>query len=152
VQERRTLPTLIGVATAVVAADQLTKWLAQRELVDHDVHLVGSLRFHLVYNKGTAFGLGSKFAPLIALSASVVVIALLTVRRQMQGVIPNIAVAAVAGGAVGNLLDRLFREGDGFLGGYVVDFIDLQWWPVFNVADIAITLGAVTLALTAARE
>jgi signal peptidase II len=140
------------VATAVVAADQLTKWLAQRELVDHDVHLVGSLRFHLVYNKGTAFGLGSKFAPLIALSASVVVIALLTVRRQMQGVIPNIAVAAVAGGAVGNLLDRLFREGDGFLGGYVVDFIDLQWWPVFNVADIAITLGAVTLALTAARE
>ena len=151
-QERRTLPTLIGVAAAVVAVDHLTKWLAQRDLADHDVHIIGSLRLHLIYNRGTAFGLGSKFAPLIALAASIVVIALLTVRRHMEGWIPNIAVAAVAGGAIGNLLDRLFRDGSGFLGGHVVDFIDLQWWPVFNVADMAVTIGAIALALTAARE
>ena len=152
VQERRTLPTLIGVATAVAAVDHLTKWLAQRDLADHDVHIVGSLRLHLIYNRGTAFGLGSKFAPLIALGASMVVLALLTMRRQMQGWLPNIAVGAIAGGAIGNLLDRLFRDGSGFLGGHVIDFIDLQWWPVFNVADMAITVGAITLALTAARE
>ena len=152
VQERRTLPTLIGVAVAVVATDHLTKWLAQRELMDHDVHVISTLRFHLVHNKGTAFGLGSKYAPLIALGASIVVITLLTVRRQMQGWGSNVAVGAVAGGAIGNLLDRLLRDGSGFLGGAVIDFIDLQWWPVFNVADMAITCGAIALALTAARE
>jgi signal peptidase II len=152
VQERRTLPTLIGVAAAVVAVDHLTKWFAQRDLADHDVDVVGSLRLHLVYNRGTAFGLGSKFAPLIALAAALVVLALLTMRRQMKGRLPNIAVGAIAGGAIGNLLDRLFRDGSGFLGGHVIDFIDLQWWPVFNVADMAITVGAVTLALSAGRD
>ena len=81
-----------------------------------------------------------------------VVLGLLTIRRQMKGWLPTIAVGAVAGGAVGNLLDRLLRDGSGFLGGHVIDFIDLQWWPVFNVADMAITLGAITLALTAAKE
>ena len=151
-QERRTLPTLIGVASAVVAVDHLTKWWAQRELVARDIDIIGSLRLHLIYNKGTAFGLGSRFAPLIALGASIVVIVLLTVRRHMEGWIATIAVGAVAGGAIGNLLDRLFRDSNEFLGGHVIDFIDLQWWPVFNVADMAITIGAVTLALSAARE
>jgi signal peptidase II len=58
----------------------------------------------------------------------------------------------VVGGAIGNLLDRVFREGGGLLGGAVVDFVDLQWWPVFNVADVAICVGAVLLSLTASRE
>ena len=53
----------------------------------------------------------------------------------------------VLGGAVGNLPDRAFRAGDGFLGGGVVDFVDLQWWPVFNVADAAIVVGAIGLFL-----
>ena len=52
-----------------------------------------------------------------------------------------VGIGLVIGGAIGNVLDRLFRAGDGFLGGAVVDFIDLQWWPVFNVADMAITVG-----------
>jgi signal peptidase II len=152
VQERRAVPTLIVVAAAVVAVDQVTKWLALRELTDRDIHLIGSLRLHLVFNNGTAFGLGSKFAPLIALVAVSIVVVLLGVGRQLRGRIPLLAVAAIVGGAVGNLLDRLFRHGNGFLGGPVVDFIDLQWWPVFNVADMAITCGAVVLALTAGRE
>jgi signal peptidase II len=152
VQERRAVPALIAVAAAVVAVDHLTKWLALRELTTRDIHLIGSLRLHLVYNNGTAFGLGSKFAPVIALVAVGIVVVLLGVGRQLRGRVPLVAVAAIVGGAVGNLLDRLFREGHGFLGGPVVDFIDLQWWPVFNVADMAITCGAVVLALTAGRE
>ena len=64
----------------------------------------------------------------------------------------TIAVALVLGGALGNLADRAFRDGQGFLGGAVIDFIDLQWWPVFNVADAAITVGAATLALTLGRD
>jgi cytochrome bd-type quinol oxidase subunit 2 len=61
----------------------------------------------------------------------------------------QLAVGLVLGGALGNLLDRLFREGHGFLGGRVVDFVDIQMWPVWNVADMAISVGAVLLALTA---
>lgn len=152
VQERRPLPTLIAVAATVVAADHLTKWLALRELTGRDVHIVGSLRLHLVFNNGTAFGLGSRFAPLIALFAAGVVVVLLGFGRRLRGRVPLVAVAAIVGGAVGNLLDRLFRDGSGFLGGPVVDFVDLQWWPVFNVADVAITCGAIVLALTAGRE
>jgi signal peptidase II len=152
VQERRPVPALIAVAAAVIAVDHLTKWLALRELSTRDVDLVGSLRLHLVFNNGSAFGLGSRFAPLIALAAVGIVVGLLGFGRQLRGTVPLVAVAAIAGGAVGNLLDRLFRDGHGFLGGPVVDFVDLQWWPVFNVADMAITCGAVVLALTAGRE
>jgi signal peptidase II len=152
VQERRAVPTLIAVAAAVVAVDHLTKWLALRELAGRDIDLVATLRLHLVFNNGAAFGLGSKFAPLIALAAVGVVVVLLGVGRRLQGLVPAVAVAAIVGGAVGNLLDRLFRDGDGFLGGAVVDFIDLQWWPVFNVADIAVTLGALTVAMTVSRN
>lgn len=151
-QERRPVPALIAVAAAVVAVDHLTKWLALRELSSRDIDLVGSLRLHLVFNNGSAFGLGSKFAPLIALAAVGIVVGLLGFGRSLRGTVPLVAVAAIAGGAVGNLLDRLFRDGHGFLGGPVVDFVDLQWWPVFNVADMAITCGAVVLALTAGRE
>ena len=150
-QERRSLPPLILASAAVIAVDQLTKWLALRELVGRDIDLVGSLRFHLVFNNGSAFGIGSRFAPVIALLAVGVTIGLLGFGRRVVGLVPRLAVAAIVGGAIGNLLDRLFRDGDGFLGGAVVDFVDLQWWPVFNVADIAITVGAVVLALTAGR-
>ena len=152
VQERRAVPALIAVAAAVVAVDHLTKWLALRELTHRDIHIVGSLRLHLVYNNGAAFGLGSKFAPLIALFAVAIVVGVLGMGRQLSGWVPRIAAAAIVGGAIGNLLDRLLRDGGGFLGGPVVDFVDLQWWPVFNVADMAITCGAVALALTAGRE
>ena len=152
VQGRRALPALAAVSAAVIAVDHLTKWLAQRELRARDVDLVGSLRLHLVYNRGAAFGLGSRFAPVIALVVVAVIVAMVGFGRTVRNPVPRIALAAIIGGAIGNLLDRLFREGDGFLGGPVVDFIDLQWWPVFNVADIAVTVGAVALALTAGRE
>jgi signal peptidase II len=56
----------------------------------------------------------------------------------------------VLGGAAGNLTDRAFREGDGVMGGAVVDFIDLQWYPVFNVADVAVVGGALLLLLATA--
>lgn len=61
------------------------------------------------------------------------------------------SVGLIAGGAVGNLIDRAFRGDDGFLQGAVVDFIDLQWWPVFNIADAAIVVGAVLLVVVSFR-
>jgi signal peptidase II len=77
----------------------------------------------------------------------VVIVALLVSLRRNGSMLSAVGIGLVIGGAIGNVLDRLLRAGDGFLGGAVVDFIDLQWWPVFNVADMAITVGGVILVV-----
>lgn len=139
-----------AVAGAVLIADQATKALALATLDDGNVvELVGSLRLRLVFNRGTAFGLGSRFAPLIALLGVVVVALLARTAGALRRPSARVSLGLVLGGAVGNLADRLLRSSDGALGGAVVDFVDLQWWPVFNLADTAITVGAVLLVLTA---
>lgn len=132
-----------------MAADHLTKWLALQELSHRSIELVWTLRLRLVFNNGASFGLGSRYAPALALLALAIVLGLLGFGRRLRGRAAIVATGAVIGGALGNLLDRVFRDSDGFLGGAVVDFIDLQWWPVFNVADVAIVVGAVVLALRA---
>jgi len=60
----------------------------------------------------------------------------------------QVAVGMVIGGALGNVADRLFR-GDGWLHGSVIDFIDPQWWPIFNVADIGVVVGGILLVFGA---
>jgi signal peptidase II len=155
VQERRTLPALIAVAGGVVVLDQVTKWFALRELDGgRIIDLAWTLRLRLVFNQGSAFGIGSRYTPLIALIGVVVVVALVRLRHRVVGVAANLGLALLLGGAIGNLLDRLLRThgNPGPLGGPVVDFLDLQWWPVFNLADAAICVGAVLLALTAGRD
>lgn len=137
-----------GTALAVAAADQLTKNLALDVLADGPVHVVWTLQLRLIFNKGAAFGLGSNVAPVLVAVGIAVLVALLGFSRHApQGRLATAALGLVAGGAVGNLIDRLVRDH----GGAVVDFIDFQWWPVFNVADMAITCGAVLLVV-AGRE
>jgi signal peptidase II len=139
-------PLLLGVAAAVLALDQLTKAWAVDALADgHTIDLVGSLRLRLTINYGSAFSLADGRGPLISLLALVVVAVLLRTGRHATRPGMAIALGLVLGGALGNLVDRAFRAGDGFLGGGVVDFVDLQWWPVFNVADSAIVVGAILL-------
>lgn len=140
------------IAIAVVVVDQATKTWALRALDDTTIDLVGSLRLRLVFNTGSAFSLGAGLGPVLAVAAVVVVVVLLRTSRQVQGPAALVALGLVVGGAVGNLIDRALRAGDGFLGGAVVDFVDLQWWPVFNVADAAICVGAVALALVIGRD
>jgi signal peptidase II len=139
-------------ALAVIVVDQLTKWWAVNTLDTRTIDLFWSLRLRLAFNTGTAFSIGSRFSSIIALIAVAVVLVLLRASRSMRAGVATIAVGLVVGGALGNLADRVLREGGGFLGGAVVDFVDLQWWPIFNVADAAICVGAVLLALTASRE
>ena len=116
------------------------------------IDLVGSLRLSLTVNYGSAFSLANGRGPLISLLALVIVAVLLRSGRNATRPAMAVAIGLVLGGAIGNLLDRAFRAGDGFLGGGVVDFVDLQWWPVFNVADAAIVVGAVLLFLAQWRE
>jgi signal peptidase II len=138
------------VAAAVLVADQLTKLWAVAALEDGPIKVLGPIRLALTRNKAGAFGLGGAFVPVLAVAATIFVVVLVTrgdlVRR------PLVAVAAglVLGGAIGNLVDRLVR-GPGLLRGAVVDFVDLRWWPVFNVADSAITCGCLLLLWTGWR-
>ena len=146
-------PLLLGVAALVLAADQLTKAWAVAALGDgRIIDLVGSLRLRLTVNYGSAFSLADGRGPLISLLALAVVAVLLRTGRHAPQSSRAVALGRVVGGAFGNLIDRAFRDGDGFLGGGVVDFVDLQWWPVFNAADAAIVVGAALLFLVQWRE
>ena len=141
----------VAVATLVVLVDQLTKTWAVNALDDgHDVDVVWTLRFHLTFNGGMAFSQGRGLGPLIGVVAIIVVAILLVSLRRTGSTVAAVAVGLVVGGAAGNILDRLFRSGDGFLKGEVVDFIDLQWWPVFNVADAAVVIGGILLLVSTA--
>ncbi|MEN3315299.1 MAG: signal peptidase [Acidimicrobiaceae bacterium] len=135
---------VVGGALAVVALDQLTKAWAMHNLADGPVDVVGPVRFALTRNTAGAFGLGGALVPFLAVGALVLVVALVT--RADVIARPGLALAAglVLGGALGNLVDRLARS-PGLLRGAVVDFVDLRWWPVFNLADAAITCGCLLL-------
>ena len=146
---RRELLAIVAMAIVVVIADQLTKAWAQRTLGDgHEIKIVGSLRFLLTYNSGMAFSRGRGFGPVIGVLALVLVVVMLATLRREGSRLARVALGLVIGGAAGNIGDRIFRSG-GFLRGEVVDFIDPQFWPVFNVADIAVTSGGALLLLGA---
>ena len=105
-----------------------------------------------MFNTGAAFGRFDGLGPLIGIIVVVVIGAIVYTGRRAASTATAVALGLVLGGAVGNFLDRLFRSGDGFLGGPVVDFIDFQWWPVFNLADAAIVIGVIVLGVFGFRD
>ena len=139
-------------AVAVYVADQLSKWWAVDTLDTRTIDVVWTLRFRLALNHGAAFSLSQGRGALISLLALVVVGVLLRSGRHATRPLAAVALGLVLGGALGNLSDRAFREGEGFLGGGVVDFVDFQWWPIFNVADMGVVCGAVLLIAASWRE
>jgi signal peptidase II len=142
----------LAFAAVVVGIDQSTKEWALGRLGEGDViHVVWTLQFNLAFNTGMAFGRAQGWGPVIAVIATVVVVWLLVSLRRAASALSTVAIGAVIGGAVGNLVDRVFR-GDGFLDGSVVDFIDFQWFPIFNVADMAINIGGVLLVVGYLRD
>jgi signal peptidase II len=142
---------LIVVAAVALAVDQLTKWWAVERLPGDPIDVFWTLRLRVTTNTGAAFSLAGGSGPIIALLALAVVAFLLWQGRAINTRLGAVALGLVLGGALGNLSDRAFR-GDGFLSGGVIDFIDLQWWPIFNVADIAVVVGGGLLVLTALRS
>ena len=129
----------------VVLLDQVTKSWAVSALTDGRViHVIGSLQFSLGFNSGFAFSQGQGLGPLVGIFAIIAVLFLLRAVRKATTQLSAMALCAIVAGALGNIADRIFR-GEGWLHGRVVDFIDVQWWPVFNVADSSITVGACAL-------
>jgi len=135
----------------IVVADQATKhWALNRLSNARTIDLIGSLRFNLAFNKGMAFSQATGAGPIIgALAFVVIIVIVLWLRRNAKG-LAGVAAGLIVGGATGNLIDRLLR-GDAWLRGAVVDFIDLQWWPIFNIADAAISTGAVLMIVASVR-
>ena len=140
----------LGLAAAIVAADQLSKVAIERVFSYGDVHPVtGFFNLVLTYNKGAAFsflasasGWQKQFFIAIGLLASLAIVYLLA-RHGTQRLF-SLALAMMLGGAIGNVIDRVIH-------GHVIDFLDFHaggWhWPAFNVADSAIVCGAALLIL-----
>ena len=148
-RSRRPLLALVAaVAALAVALDQATKTWAVTTLDDGAIDVVWTLRFNLTFNSGLSFGQGRGLTGYITILAVLLVGGLVWWSRNVTSAPMATAVGLLLGGACGNLADRLFRAHDGA----VVDFIDLQWWPVFNVADIAVFSGAALLVLATLRE
>jgi signal peptidase II len=146
----RTL-ALYGIAGSAYVLDRATKVIAEEILQRRAVELIpGVLDLRYTTNPGGAFGLFGS-VPWLFASISVVVIAVVVVASFRVPSTPIVVgLGLVLAGALGNLTDRALR-GPGF-SGEVVDFIDLQLWPVFNVADMAIVVGAAVLFLSGLRR
>jgi len=136
---------IAGAAATVIVVDQLTKWWARG--LDEPIDLVGSLRFNLAFNSGAAFSRFEGWGSVIGVVGIIIVVVLLRASLHLSNRIGALCMGAIVGGAIGNLIDRAVQPGSGLFGGKVTDFIDLQWWPIFNVADIALTVGGILLVL-----
>jgi signal peptidase II len=145
----RRMGIVAAIGAAVIAVDQLTKTWAEHRLATRSIHIAWTLRLKLAFNPGVAFSLGQGSTPLVTVVALVLVAVLVAVAWRSSGRALAVALALIVGGATSNLADRLVRHN----GGQVIDFIDLRWWPVFNVADACITCGVIlALAVSALRR
>jgi signal peptidase II len=141
-----------GIVFVIFAADRLTKiWAVTRLSLYQSIPVVKNI-FHitLVYNRGAAFGILKNQVPFfIAASVCAVVMIVYHLKkdagRSRKLSLYTFSVGLILAGAAGNLVDRVFF-------GYVVDFLDFRVWPVFNIADSAITAGAVLLGVAMVRE
>lgn len=140
----------------VLMLDVITKYFAERQLLRSAGREVFGdwFQLRLVYNPGAAFGLDlgpySRWIFMLVAIIAVVVLFRMSLQAEPGDWFRQLAVGLVSGGALGNLVDRV-RSGLG-----VVDFLDLglgQWrWPTFNVADMAVSCGAIALAISLWRE
>ncbi|PWH07059.1 signal peptidase II [Brachybacterium endophyticum] len=137
------------VAVVILVVDLLTKQWAESTLeVGLQRPLIGDLlQLNLLYNSGAAWGMGAGITPVvtsvqIVIAIGVIVFAVRSVRSPWYA----IALGLVLGGALGNIHDRLLRAPGPFTG-WVVDFLELPHWPIFNVADMGVTTGAVLVVL-----
>jgi len=145
---RRSAILLYGVAAGALLLDQVSKaWVEQSLSGRPPIRLIpGILSLNYTTNSGGAFGFGES-APWLFAGATIVVSAVIVgVSMRLMRTPVAVALGLILGGALGNLADRV-AGGTGF-SGRVTDFIDLQVWPVFNLADTAIVIGAVLLAIS----
>jgi signal peptidase II len=135
-------PLSIIIVGVLIILDQITKFLVSANLKAHEAFPVFKDVFHitLIHNKGAAFGFFKGMLPLfILLSIVTIFLIILYANRFHQGYhYLRTGLLLILAGTIGNLIDRVRL-------GYVIDFIDLRIWPVFNIADMTITIGGAFL-------
>ncbi len=133
-----------AIAAAAVGADQLTKHIVSSKLhLDEQVHVVGPFWIHHVQNSGIAFGLFASATPIVIVLTGLAVAWMLWffARSGARHPVLPVALGLVIGGSLANLLDRVRI-------GHVTDFLDLRFWPAFNLADSFIVVGVLVLLVT----
>ena len=140
---------IVFVAAAVFILDRFTKAQVAATFMPGESRLIVPHLFYLTYvqNAHGAFGLfGDQLWLLVGIALAVLAVFYFAFREAAaHSILVRIALGGIFGGAIGNVVDRLQRH-------FVVDFLDLRWWPVFNVADTCITLGVALLILTSAKR
>ncbi|HEV2686533.1 MAG TPA: signal peptidase II [Actinomycetota bacterium] len=149
---RRAAVTLFAVATVIVAIDQVTKALVVSNLREGESRRVidGAVSWTLQRNPGSAFGLFRHFPVVFTVLAALIALAIVVRAQRVHDRLTAVALGLVLGGALGNLVDRIARPPGAFRG-WVIDLIDFHWWPVFNVADSAVVIGAALLLISSYR-
>ena len=143
---------LFAIASLAYALDRLTKLWAEESLAGRaPLELIpGVLSLNYTTNSGGAFGFGRSAPWLFAGATIVVSIVIVVVSVRLHSLLIAVSLGLILGGALGNLTDRALN-GPG-LRGHVTDFIDFRIWPVFNLADSAIVIGAILLAIATGRR
>lgn len=141
------LLTILGIASIIFALDQVTKFLVVKYIPEEfgswsfSPALAKIFKFTFITNTGAAFGMFPQLGGVFMVVAIVVVVSIVIFYRHLP--IGNfwirVSLGLQLGGALGNLVDRITR-------GYVVDFVDIGFWPIFNLADLSIVLGVTILA------
>jgi len=144
---------LLGIAALVLALDIVSKAIVVATLSDerHIRVLGGLLTLLESRNPGAAFSIGGPSSTIVFTAIAVgVIVFIVRTSRRIYSLAWAIALGLLLGGAMGNLSDRIFRAPGPFRG-WVVDWIELPHWPVFNLADSSIVCGGVLMVLIAAR-
>ena len=148
----RRIGFLVGTALTVLALDLVSKLLVVAYLEGQpQIRLLGGFLTLLVTrNSGAAFSIGTSMTLVFSAIAVGVIVVILRTSRRIRSIPWAITLGLLLGGATGNLIDRIFRY-PGVFRGYVVDWIELPHWPVFNLADSAIVCGGVLAVLLSIR-
>jgi signal peptidase II len=151
-QPRRRVGALIAVAVAVLVLDIVSKVVVVATLSDRaPVRLLGGfLHLRVDRNPGAAFSFAQGFTIVFSLIAIAVIVVILRSSRRIRSIPWAITLGLLLGGATGNLVDRIFRY-PGVFRGWVVDWIQIPHWPVFNLADSAIVCGGILAVLLSVR-
>ncbi|BFV59800.1 hypothetical protein KCMC57_up49040 [Kitasatospora sp. CMC57] len=152
VLRRRRIVLLLSVALLAYLIDLGSKLLVVARLEGHQpIQVVGDvMTFQVIRNAGAAFGMGQAMTVVFTAIAASVIVVIWRIARKLYSLPWAIALGLLLGGALGNLTDRLFRSPEVFRG-HVVDFISVQHFAVFNLADSAIVCGGILVVLLSFR-
>lgn len=129
-----------AIAVFIIMADQITKYYFR-----HKDYSIGFLNLHFIKNYGAGFGILQGYRVLLIAIPILVSILIIYYLRDVDKGVLFYGLAFLLGGTIGNLVDRIFF-------GYVTDFIDVGFWPVFNIADMANSIGALLILIVLLRK